>query len=271
MYRRDFESLNERQRAAGAEGIRQSAQRGGGRHPPIGFAHHRDTAAEVLRLRPGLRIDLRHPFRRARPARRARLSGLQGARHGRRRRRAARVLRAHWRHARPPALCDRRRGLQGEPPRLAGAPGLRLARAALRARPQVSGRGAEHRGARHRGASRAHRHADAGGSPEAGVRRRRDGDQRHAAQRKRAAPQGRAHRRHRRRPAGGRCDSRNRFGSNGGTPGGSPSVRVPGAVPGVRLGGRSKTKTRPRIAAAAGSTALRSASRRCCISPAGAR
>ena len=50
--------------------------------------------------------------------------------------------------------------------------------------------------ARHRRAGRPHRRDHAGRAPEAGVRRRRDGDQRDAAQRGRDAPQGRAHRRH---------------------------------------------------------------------------
>ena len=63
----------------------------------------------------------------------------------------------------------------------------------------------------HRHPGRPHRRAHAGGAAEAGVRRRRDGDQRHAAQRGRDAPQGRLGRRHGRRaprrrrdPGGGR-------------------------------------------------------------------
>ena len=93
MYRRDFEALNERQRAAGAEGVCQSAQRGGGRHAAAGLAHHGEPAAALLRLRPGLGIGLGHAFRGAGAARRARVSGLQGARHRVRRRGPARVLR----------------------------------------------------------------------------------------------------------------------------------------------------------------------------------
>ena len=59
--------------------------------------------------------------------------------------------------------------------------GLRLARAALRPRAQVPGRGADHAGAGHRGPGRAHRRADAGGAAAAGVRGRRNRDQRHPA------------------------------------------------------------------------------------------
>ena len=77
--------------------------------------------------------------------------------------------------------------------------GLRLARAALRGRAQVSGRGGADRSARHRRPGRAHRRTDPGRAPEARVRRRRHGDQRDAAQRGRDPAQGRAHRRHRHR------------------------------------------------------------------------
>ena len=59
-------------------------------------------------------------------------------------------------------LRHRRRGLQGRPPRLAGAARLRRPRAALGDRAQVRGRAGHHRAARHRDPGRAHRRADAG-------------------------------------------------------------------------------------------------------------
>ncbi len=58
---------------------------------------------------------------------------------------------------------------------------LRVARAALCDCSQVSGAGSGHAGDRHRYPGRAHRSVDAGGTARSGVRRRRDGDQRDAA------------------------------------------------------------------------------------------
>ena len=112
--------------------------------------------------------------------------------------------------ARRAALRHRRRRLQGQRPRAAGAARLRLARAALRDRAQVPGRGNADRGARHRRAGRPHRRDHAGGAAEAGVRRRRHRDQRDAAQRGRGPAQGRARRRHRRRAARRRRHPRGR-------------------------------------------------------------
>ena len=125
---------------------------------------------------------------------------------------------------------------------------------------------------RHRGPGRPHRQADAGGQAGAGVRRRHDGQQRDAAQPGRGAPQGRARRRHgdraarrRRDPRGGRRRARasaRRY---------APNFRMPRAVPGVRQRrraregrGRLPLHRRPVLRA-------RSASRRSCTSPAGAR
>ena len=68
-------------------------------------------------------------------------------------------------------------------PRAAAAAGLRHARAALGGGAQVPGAGADDAAARHRHPGRPHRQADAGGQAGAGVRRRHDGEQRHAAQR----------------------------------------------------------------------------------------
>jgi DNA ligase (NAD+) len=56
--------------------------------------------------------------------------------------------------------------------------------AALRAGAQVPGRGNGHRGTRHRRSGRPHGRADPGRAPQAGIRRRRHGHQRHAAQRR---------------------------------------------------------------------------------------
>ena len=64
--------------------------------------------------------------------------------------------------------------------------------------------------ARHRGPGRPHRRADAGRAAGAGVRRRRDGQQRDAAQQGRGAAQGRAHRRHGHRAPRRRRDPRGR-------------------------------------------------------------
>ena len=85
--------------------------------------------------------------------------------------------------------------------------GFVVARAALRDRAQVSGRGADHGSAEDRGPGRPHRRADAGRAPEAGRGRRRHGDQCDPAQRGRAAAQGRLGGRHRGRAARRRRDS----------------------------------------------------------------
>ena len=65
---------------------------------------------------------------------------LAGGARGARRRRLPRVLPRARRAAREPAVPDRRRGLQGRLARRPGAPGIRVARAALGDRPQVSRR-----------------------------------------------------------------------------------------------------------------------------------
>ena len=140
MIARDFEALNERQRERGAEGVRQSAQRRGGRAAP---ARSRITAQRPLTffaygIGVVARADAAGTHRdAARPARRARLSGLRRS--------------ATWSHgveglldvlraasARMRAQLpydDRRRRLQGQPPRLQQRARLRLARAALGASP----------------------------------------------------------------------------------------------------------------------------------------
>ena len=100
------------------------------------------------------------------------------------------------RGARQARLRHRRRRLQGEPPRPAGAPRLRLALAALGHRAQVPGPAGDDHPQRHRHPGRPHRRADAGRQAGAGHRRRRRRHQRHAAQRGRDRAQGRARRRH---------------------------------------------------------------------------
>ncbi len=51
MYRRDFDRMNQRQRAQWREGIRQPAQCRRGQSAPARFAHHRKKAVALLRLR----------------------------------------------------------------------------------------------------------------------------------------------------------------------------------------------------------------------------
>ena len=86
------------------------------------------------------------------------------------------------RQARDARLRHRWRRLQGRPPRLAGAPRLRLARAALGDRAQISCREGDDHPARHRDPSRADRRLDAGREARAGHRRRRRRLQRDFAQ-----------------------------------------------------------------------------------------
>ncbi len=101
---------------------------------------------------------------------------------------------------------------------------LRDARAALGRRAQVSRRGDGDGSCRHRRAGRTHGRHHSGGAPEAGVRRRRDRDQRDAAQRGRGPAQGRARRRHgdrppcRRRHPRGRARARRTGGRAGAAP-----------------------------------------------------
>lgn len=97
--------------------------------------------------------------------------------------------------------------------------GLRVARAAFRAGAQVPGRRSADHGAGDRGAGRAHRRDYAGGAPGAGLCRRRDRHQRHAAQRRRSAPQGRACRRYRHRAPRRRRDPGSAVGRAGKAPG----------------------------------------------------
>ena len=136
MYRRDFEALNRRQREAG----------------------RRSTSIRATPRRARCASSTRASRRRGRCASSPTRSRMPSASTGRRRRRrssgwSARlpgVRRARCRGGAPASqyyrrigacatscLRDRRRGLQGEPPGLAEAARLRVARAALRARAQV--------------------------------------------------------------------------------------------------------------------------------------
>ena len=92
-----------------------------------------------------------------------------------------------------------------ERPRLQRAARLRLALAALGDRAQVSGRTGDDDAARHRHPGRPHGRAHAGRAARAGDGRRRRGDERDAAQRGRDRAQGRARGRHRHRAARRRC------------------------------------------------------------------
>ena len=146
------------------------------------------------------------------------------------------VLPRHRREAREPAVRDRRSRLQGQPFRAAARAGLRGARAALGNRAQVSRARREH-GRQRRGVSgRTDRRADAGRTAGAGVRRRRDGQQRDAAQHGRSASQGCAHRRYGRDPPRRRCDSGSRQGHSRAPSERRARSRAAVQVPGVRLG-----------------------------------
>ena len=123
--------------------------------------------------------------------------------------------------ARQARLRHRRRRLQSRPARLAGAPRLRVAHAALGDRAQIPGRARHDRAAGYRDPGRAHRLVHAGRQARAGRRRRRHRAERHAAQRglhqgyrrrRRAIARGPRYpdRRHRHRPARRRRHSADR-------------------------------------------------------------
>ena len=149
------------------------------------------------------------------------------------------------RKARQARLRHRRRRLQARPPRLAGAPRLRLAQPALGDRAQVRGRAGDHGAARHRDPGRAHRRAHAGGEARAGDGRRRGGAERLAAQRglhqghrqrRRADPRRHRHphRRHRDRAARRRRDPADRRRRARQAAEGRQAVSIPDQVPGLR-------------------------------------
>ena len=117
---------------------------------------------------------------------------------------------------------------------------------------------------------RAHRRADAGREAQAGVRRRRDREQRHAAQHGRGGAQGLQDRRHGDRAPRGRRDSRGGALLPERRPAGRARIVMPSAA---RCADRrwcgSKTR-RSTSARAACSSAARSAPSGSCISPGGA-
>ena len=274
MRRDDFERLNERQRDKGGKT----------------FINPRNTAAGAIRqLDPAGMVDKKlsffayglgetarlgaaaHAQRHARCHRRLRRAGQCRPAGGAGRRWAGGLPRGDCRQARPAALRHRRRGLQGQLDRLAAAPGLRHARAALGGGAQVPGAGAADAAERHRHPGRPHRQADAGGQAGAGVRRRHHGQQCHAAQPVRAAAQGRAHRRHGDRAPRRRRDPRDRRPRADAAPALRAQLPHAAVMPGVRQRGAAREAAASTTAAPADCSAPRSASRRCCTLPAGAR
>ncbi len=211
----DFAEINARQAAAGEQGLRQSAQLRGRLAAPARRLDHRVAAAALLRLCLGR--DERAAGRTRSP-RWWQAFGRWGFPINPLMRRVASLDemlalpprdRGRARHSR---LRHRRRRLQGRRPRPAAAPRLRLALAALGARPQVPGREGDDGAGGHRDPGRPHRRADPGREAQAGDGRRRRGAERDAAQRglhqghrrqRRADPRRRRHphRRHGRRPA----------------------------------------------------------------------
>ena len=214
MTKHGFLALNKRQAESRRAGVRQSAQLRGRLAAAEGPVDHRVAAARLLRLWLGRdeRDAGRHPVRHDQVVRQLRLqhqSADQDVPVGRGAAGISPRNRGAARHAR---LRHRRRGLQGRPPRLAGAARLRLALAALGDRAQIPGReGDDHRQG-HRDPGRPHRRADAGRQARAGDRRRRRGAERDAAQCRRDRAARCPHRRYgddparrRRHSAGARC------------------------------------------------------------------
>ena len=196
---------------AGREAVRQPAQCRGRQPAPARSAHHRQALADLSSTASARSRAGRCRRGTARCSRHCATSGLRtcpevdvvAGRGG-----LPRLLRTDRQPARHARVRDRRRRLQGRPPRLAARPRVRLARAALGDRAQVPGAGGDDRAAGHRVPGRPHRRAHAGRATRAGVRRRRHGQQRHAAQHGRTRAQGRPHRRHRGRAQGRRRHSR---------------------------------------------------------------
>ena len=142
MAHDDFRHANKEQEASRRQGVRQPAQCRGRLAAPARCLDHRLAAAALLCLRLGRGLEAagRHAVGRLRGVRQVGPAGQSADARVHRRRRAARLLRGAGRGARQARLRHRRRRLQGEPPRSAGAPGLRLALAPLGHRPQVSRR-----------------------------------------------------------------------------------------------------------------------------------
>ena len=215
MFKREFERLNERQRAkeereyanprnAAAGALRQLDSRITAERSLRFFAYglgELQGAAEPATHAALLDwfVDLGVPVARERAV----VDGVAGC---------LRFYEAVGERRSDAAVRNRRRCLSGQFASRSASARVRLARTALCDCAQVPGAGSGDATDRHRYPGRPHRSTDAGGTPRPGIRRWRHGHQRHAAQRRRDSSQGRSHRRYRHRAARRRRDSRGRCG-----------------------------------------------------------
>ena len=150
------------------------------------------------------------------------------------------VLHRTQRGPRRTSLRYRRHRLQGQSPRLAGAPRLRQPGAALGHRPEVRGGEGPDAASRHSHPGGTDRHPDPGRRTGAGDRGRRGRVARDPAQRGRDPAQGRPRGRHRHRPAGRRRDPAGGVGGDGQAPRELRRVRFPRPLPGMRQPGGAR-------------------------------
>ena len=181
-------------------------------------------------------------FRTARETARVGFSGQSARRHRRRRGRHAQVLRKNRQAARQAAVRHRRRRLQAQRHRAAARTRFRRPHAALGHRAQVPRAGTDDDGRGHHRQHRPHRRGDAGGETQTRVRRRRDGDQRDAAQRRSGRAARRARRRHRDRAPRRRRDSGSRQRRARKASRAHARVENAVALPDLRIGHRTRRR-----------------------------